>query len=66
MPRFLRVSEVAGERGCSVDWFREAQLKGKIPRTRRDLNGWRVNTEEDVNCLKELLVPTPDEVENRK
>ena len=56
--RLMKVSEVAREIGHSTDWLREAERKGKIPRARRDLNCWRVYTEEDVAKIKELLIPS--------
>jgi len=43
--------------GRSEKWLRNAERKGKIPRARRDLNGWRVYTQEDIEKLKELLIP---------
>ena len=58
MDRILTVSEAARELGRSEKWLRNAEAKGKIPRARRDLNGWRVYTEEDVAKIKELLVPS--------
>jgi len=58
MDRILTVSEAARELGRSEKWLRNAEAKGKIPRARRDLNGWRVYTEEDVTKIKELLVPS--------
>lgn len=58
MDRILPVSEAARELGRSEKWLRNAEAKGKIPRARRDLNGWRVYTEEDVAKIKELLVPS--------
>ncbi|HUU62883.1 MAG TPA: MerR family transcriptional regulator [Dehalococcoidia bacterium] len=54
----MTVSEVAREIGRSTDWLREAERKGKIPRARRDLNGWRVYTEEDISKIRELLIPS--------
>lgn len=64
MRRLFTVSEVARELGRSERWLRDAEVKGKIPRARRDLNGWRVYTEEDVEHLKELLVPTLNQVQS--
>ena len=61
MVKLLTVSEVARELGRSVDWLREAEVRGKIPKARRDLNGWRVYTQEDVERLRKLLVPATDE-----
>lgn len=58
MTKLMSVSQVARELGRSVDWLREVEKKGKIPRAKRDpTSGWRVYTEEDIAKLKELLVP---------
>lgn len=57
MNRILTVSQVARELGRSEKWLRTAEAKGKIPKARRDLNGWRVYTQEDITKLKELLIP---------
>lgn len=56
MNRVLTVSEAARELGRSEKWLRNAERKGKIPKARRDLNGWRVYTYEDVAKLHELIV----------
>lgn len=58
MERVLTVSETARELGVSEGWLRDAEAKGKIPRARRNLNGWRVYTEEDISRIRELLVPS--------
>jgi DNA-binding transcriptional MerR regulator len=57
MQQGLTVSEAARQICRSERWLREAERKGKIPTARRDLNGWRVYTEEDLEKLKALLVP---------
>lgn len=57
MERILRVSEAARQLGVSERWLREAEKGGKIPKARRDLNGWRIYTEEDIEHLRALLVP---------
>jgi DNA-binding transcriptional MerR regulator len=57
MEKMLRVSEVARELGRSERWLREAERGAKIPRARRDINGWRVYTEYDLERLKALLEP---------
>ena len=57
MGKVFRVAEVARELGCSEAFLREAEKKGKLPKARRDLNSWRVYTEEDLKRLRELLVP---------
>lgn len=51
-----RVSEVARELGVSEHWLRVAEKAGKIPKARRDLNGWRLYTQEDIASLKGLLL----------
>ena len=53
----ITVSKAARQVGCSEKWLREAEKRGSIPRARRDLNGWRIYTEEDINRLKALLIP---------
>jgi len=55
MVNVKKVSQVARELGCSDRWLRKAEAKGKIPKARRDLNGWRVYTEEDISKLKDLI-----------
>jgi len=55
--RLLRVSEVAGELGCSERFLGEADKRGKIPKAKRDINNWRVYTEEDIIYLERLLLP---------
>ena len=57
MEKFLRVSEVARELGISAEWLRDAEAKGKIPKARRNLSGWRVYTKEDIAKIRELLMP---------
>jgi DNA-binding transcriptional MerR regulator len=59
--RTMIVSEVARELGRSERWLRDAENKGKIPKAKRDLNGWRIYTQEDVEAIKRLLVPTQRE-----
>lgn len=51
------VSQVARRIDRSERWLREAEKTGKIPKARRDINGWRVYTESDVDRLKALLAP---------
>ena len=53
----LTVAQAARQIGRSERWLREAERKGKIPTARRDLNRWRVYTEDDIERLKALLVP---------
>lgn len=53
----MTVSEAARHIGRSERWLRQAERSGKIPKARRDMNAWRVYTEEDIEKLKALLVP---------
>lgn len=57
MGRILTVSEAARQLQRSERWLRNAEAKGKIPKAKRDLNNWRVYTQEDIAKLKELLIP---------
>lgn len=65
MERILTVSEAARELGRSERWLREAEAKGKIPKARRDMNGWRVYTEEHIERLRRLLVPKSEHEADR-
>ena len=58
---FLTIAEAAKELGRSVSWLRDAEKKGRLSKARRDLNGWRVYTEEDLQRLRKLLVPSDEE-----
>ena len=57
MVSIMMVSQVARQLGRSERWLREAEKQGKIPIARRDLNGWRVYTHEDIEKLRALLIP---------
>ena len=64
--KLLRVNQAARELGISEAWLRRAEQRGRIPRAKRDINGWRVYTEEDVAVLREVLFPnltSPDGAE---
>lgn len=56
MNKVLTVSEAARELGRSEKWLRNAERMGRIPKARRDLNGWRVYTSEDIAKLYKLIV----------
>ena len=58
MGRIYRVSEVAREIGRCEKWLREAERRSMIPLAKRDINSWRVYTEDDIEWLKELLMPS--------
>jgi len=55
----ITVTKAARELGCSERWLREAEEEGRIPKARRNLNGWRVYTPEDIAKLQELLGVCP-------
>jgi DNA-binding transcriptional MerR regulator len=54
----MKVNEAARELGVSEAWLRRAEGRGRIPMARRDINGWRVYSEEDIAALRAVLVPT--------
>jgi DNA-binding transcriptional MerR regulator len=54
----VTVSQAARQLGVSERWLREAEKEGKIPKARRNLNGWRVYTPEDIAKIQELLIPS--------
>ena len=53
----LSLGEAARELGCSGSWWRRAERQGRIPTPRRDMNGWRVYTAEDIDTLRNLRLP---------
>jgi DNA-binding transcriptional MerR regulator len=61
MEKVFNISEVARELGVSVDWLRDGEKKGKIPKARRNLNGWRVYSQGDVNKIHGLLIPSAED-----
>ena len=56
--KLMQVNEAARELGVSEAFLRRAEGRGRIPTARRDINGWRVYTEEDIAALRALLLPT--------
>ena len=58
MDRLVTISEAARVLGCSVEWLRSAEHLGRIPKARRDMNGWRRYSSNDVELLKEVLFPS--------
>lgn len=62
--KLLRVNEAARELGISESWLRRAEQRGRIPKARRDMNGWRVYTYADIATLRQILFPDiPDLVD---
>ena len=54
----ITVAKAARLIGCSERWLREAEKAGKIPEARRNLNGWRVYTQGDIDRIMKLLLPS--------
>ena len=54
---YFRISRTARILDVSTDWLRGAEASGKIPPARRDINGWRVYSETDIEVLQQLLAP---------
>ena len=55
--KLFRVSEMARELGISEAWLRRAEKSGRIPKAQRDLNKWRVYSQEDLKLIRALLLP---------
>jgi len=55
--KFMTVSQAARQLGRSERWLRSVEARGRIPRARRDLNGWRIYTVEDISRIRRLIVP---------
>ena len=51
------VTRAAPELNVAESWLRRAEQRGLIPRARRDQNGWRVYSEDDIAELRRLLIP---------
>lgn len=51
-PRILGISEAARELGLSADWLRQGEKRGALPPARRDRNGYRFYTPEDIERLR--------------
>ena len=52
----LRISEAADELGVTPGWLRYGDRLGALPVVRRNLNGWRYYTPEDIERLRRLGV----------
>lgn len=55
--KLLRVSEAARELSVSESWLRRTEGRVGVPKAKRDINGWRVYTQEDIAELQALLSP---------
>lgn len=52
VPRIYGISEAARELGLSADWLRQGERRGTLPPARRDRNGYRYYTSEDIGRLR--------------
>ena len=50
--RIYGISEAARELGLSADWLRQGEKLGSLPPARRDRNGYRYYTAEDIERLR--------------
>jgi DNA-binding transcriptional MerR regulator len=50
-PRMYGISEAARKLGLSSEWLRQGERRGSLPRARRDHNGHRYYTPEDLERL---------------
>ena len=51
-PRNVSISEAARELSLSADWLRQGEKRGSLPPARRDRNGYRYYTTEDIERLR--------------
>lgn len=51
-PKTYSISEAARELGLSAEWLRQGETRGSLPKARRDRNGYRYYTREDIECLR--------------
>jgi DNA-binding transcriptional MerR regulator len=50
--RIYGISEAARELGLSAEWLRQGEKRGSLPLARRDYNGYRYCTLEDIERLR--------------
>jgi MerR family Zn(II)-responsive transcriptional regulator of zntA len=51
-PRTYGISAAARELGLSAEWLRKGEKRGSLPLAKRDRNGYRYYTEEDIERLR--------------
>jgi DNA-binding transcriptional MerR regulator len=54
--RTLSIGQAASELGVTTSWLRFGERLGALPLARRDKNGWRRYTPEDIQRLRRLGV----------
>lgn len=60
--RLLKISEAARELSLSADWLRQGEKRGSLPPARRDRNGYRYYTPEDIERLRNRRLFSTEEV----
>lgn len=55
--RIYGISAAARKLGLSAEWLRKGEKRGSLPLAKRDRNGYRYYTEEDIErlCNRRLL-----------
>ena len=56
-PRIYGIAEAARELGLSAEWLRQGERRGSLPKARRDRNGHRYYTSEDIERLRNRRLP---------
>ena len=52
LQRIYTISEAARELDLSAEWLRQGEKRGSLPRAKRDRNGYRYYTLEDIESLR--------------
>jgi len=50
--KIYSISEAARELGLSAEWLRQGEKRGSLPPARRDRNGYRYYTPDDMERLR--------------
>jgi DNA-binding transcriptional MerR regulator len=50
--RIYNISQTARVLGLSAEWLRQGERRGSLPLARRDRNGYRYYTTEDIERLR--------------
>ncbi len=58
--RIYGISAAARELGLSAEWLRKGERRGSLPLAKRDRNGYRYYTEEDIERLRSRRLPESD------
>jgi putative resolvase len=51
-PSVYSISQAARELGLSAEWLRQGEKRGSLPPAKRDRNGYRYYTPEDIERLR--------------